>query len=290
VQEVNHDETAVFIQLTSQIIREMTDRGLFCLNSIAIPLTSDVSVVSIDLYLVDERSSQRRLPGVPISGFPRSLSDGDSLSLKRTSKSILETLTSLLFSFEDMLTVSSASPASPIPDRPRLHTKRASLREKRLTHPPLKSSVSDSDVSYANNNGWSPAEEKSPSDTKFPESPDDLSEWVRRHKEVRTARHDSASSQVTSDQEMHWPPPQPPQYNLETVSLPETSSYVPRTFLTEDGAGSHMHHDNVLDEEERLVEEALRRSKQDVIQPLRRTDTGTDPAELELAYKLSLNG
>jgi hypothetical protein len=159
-----------------------------------------------------------------------------------------------------------------------------------LTHPPLKSSVSDSDVSYANNNGWSPAEEKSPSDTKFPESPDDLSEWVRRHKEVRTARHDSASSQVTSDQEMHWPPPQPPQYNLETVSLPETSSYVPRTFLTEDGAGSHMHHDNVLDEEERLVEEALRRSKQDVIQPLRRTDTGTDPAELELAYKLSLNG
>jgi hypothetical protein len=160
-----------------------------------------------------------------------------------------------------------------------------------LTHPPLKSSVSDSDVSYANNkNVWSPAEEENPSDTKFPESPDDLSEWVRRHKEVRTARHDSASSQVTSDQEMHWPPPQPPQYNLETVSLPETSSYVPRTFLTEDGAGSHMHHDNVLDEEERLVEEALRRSKQDVIQPLRRTDTGTDPAELELAYKLSLNG
>jgi hypothetical protein len=287
---VNHDETAVFIQLTSQIIHEMTDRGLFCLDSIAIPLTSDVSVVSIDLYLVDERSSPLKRSGLPISGFPRSLSDGDSLSLKRTSKSSLKSLKFFLLCSEERLTTFLASPASPLPDRPRLHSKRASLREKRSAHPPLKSSVSDSDVSYANNNGWSPAEEKSPSDAKFPESPDDLSEWVRRHKEVRIARHDSASAQVTQNQEMHWPPPQPPQYNLETVSLPETSSYVPRTFLTEDGAGSNMHHDNVLDEEERLVEEALRRSKQDVIQPLRRTDTGTDPAELELAYKLSLNG
>ena len=191
-----------------------------------------------------------------------------------------------------MLTVPSASPASPIPDRPRLHTKRASLREKRSAHPLLKSSVSDTDVSYANNNnnGWSPTEEKSNSDSKFPESPDDVSEWVRRHKEVRAARHDSASARVSSNQEMHWPPPQPPQYNLETVSLPETSSYVPRTFIAEDGAGSHVVHDNTLDEEERLVAEAMRRSEQDVIQPLRRTNTGTDPAELELAYKLSLNG
>lgn len=83
---MNHDETAIFVQLESHIIREMTDRGLFCLESIAIPLTSDVSTVSIDLYLVDERSSPRRPAGIPISGFPRSLSDGDSLSLKRTGK------------------------------------------------------------------------------------------------------------------------------------------------------------------------------------------------------------
>lgn len=84
MQEVNHDETAVFVQLKPQIIREMTDRGLFCLESIAIPLTSDVSVVSIDLHLFDEHSNSRGRPGVPISGFPRSLSDEDALSLKRT--------------------------------------------------------------------------------------------------------------------------------------------------------------------------------------------------------------
>ena len=76
----------MFIQLTSQIIREITDRGLFCLDSIAMPLTSDASVIAIDLYLFEDRSSSHRRSGFPISGFPRTLSDGDSLSLKRTSK------------------------------------------------------------------------------------------------------------------------------------------------------------------------------------------------------------
>jgi hypothetical protein len=78
------DDASQCIHVTTQTIREMTDRGLFHLDSIVIPVTSDEAVVSIDLHLTDDRTMRRGKSGVPISGFPRLLADGETL--KRTSE------------------------------------------------------------------------------------------------------------------------------------------------------------------------------------------------------------
>jgi hypothetical protein len=73
------DEAAQYIHITQQIIREMTDRGLFYLESIVIPVTSEKAIVTIHLHLNDERVIQRSQSGFPISGFPRVLADGELL-------------------------------------------------------------------------------------------------------------------------------------------------------------------------------------------------------------------
>jgi hypothetical protein len=78
------DDTTQCIHITTQTIREMKDRGLFDLNSIVIPVTSEDAAISIDLHLTDGRSTRRGQRGLPISGFPRLLADGETL--KRTSK------------------------------------------------------------------------------------------------------------------------------------------------------------------------------------------------------------
>lgn len=83
VQEIKYDESAVNIYITTHIIREMIDRGLFHLDSIAIPVTSELSLLSMDLHLTDDRTKPHICRGFPISGFPRSLTDEEPL--KRTS-------------------------------------------------------------------------------------------------------------------------------------------------------------------------------------------------------------
>jgi hypothetical protein len=79
-----HDEASQCIHVTTQTIREMTDRGLFHLDSIVIPVSSEEAVVSIDLHLNDDRAMRRGQSGFPISGFPRLLADGEPL--KKTSE------------------------------------------------------------------------------------------------------------------------------------------------------------------------------------------------------------
>lgn len=78
------DDTSQCIHVTTQTIRDMTDRGLFHLNSIVIPVSSEEAVVSINLHLTYDRTMRRGQSGLPISGFPRFLADGESL--KRTSE------------------------------------------------------------------------------------------------------------------------------------------------------------------------------------------------------------
>jgi hypothetical protein len=72
------DDTAQFISVTTQAIREMSDRGLFRLDSIVIPVSSEDAEVSIVLHLNDDRTLRRGRYGFPISGFPRRLADGES--------------------------------------------------------------------------------------------------------------------------------------------------------------------------------------------------------------------
>jgi hypothetical protein len=78
------DDASQCIYVTTQTIRDMTDRGLFHLESIVIPVVSEESVVLIDLHLNDDRVPRRGRSGFPISGFPRLLAEGDTL--KRTSE------------------------------------------------------------------------------------------------------------------------------------------------------------------------------------------------------------
>jgi hypothetical protein len=79
-----HDDASQYIHVTTQTIREMTERGLFHLDSIVIPVTSEDAVVSMELHLTEDRTMRRGRSGMPISGFPRLLADGEPL--KRTSE------------------------------------------------------------------------------------------------------------------------------------------------------------------------------------------------------------
>jgi len=84
VKEVKHEESAQDIFITAKIIHEMIDRGLFYLESVAIPMTSESSLLSIDLHLTDDRMKPHVRPGFPISGFPRILADGEPLKKSST--------------------------------------------------------------------------------------------------------------------------------------------------------------------------------------------------------------
>ena len=84
VQEVRYIESAQEIYVTATIIREMTNRGFFHLGSIAIPVTSESSLLSMDLHMSENPMNPRVCLGFPISGFPRSLANGEPL--KKDSK------------------------------------------------------------------------------------------------------------------------------------------------------------------------------------------------------------
>lgn len=79
------DAASQCIHVTTQNIREMTERGLFCLDSIVIPVTSEEAVVTIDLHLTDDRARHSQ-SGLPISGFPRVLVDAEPLKKTREYK------------------------------------------------------------------------------------------------------------------------------------------------------------------------------------------------------------
>lgn len=81
------DETSQRVYVTTQIVREMTERGLFHLESIVIPVSTEDAFISVDLHLTG--NSQ-----YPISGFPRLLADGEPP--KKTSESILDPIASVL--------------------------------------------------------------------------------------------------------------------------------------------------------------------------------------------------
>jgi len=85
----------------------------------------------------------------------------------------------------------------------------------------------------------------------------------------------------------------PPRYELDTtppVSLPRNGDALPRTVTANQWDHNYMQQGVIVDEETTNFEEVMRRSEQDALRNPRRTNTGTDLDELELAYKLSLAG
>jgi hypothetical protein len=84
VHEVKYVEEAQDIVLTSKVLNDMVDRRFFNLDPLTISLTSDSALISIDLFLTNDSMKPALCTGFPISGFPRTLADGEPL--KRTGK------------------------------------------------------------------------------------------------------------------------------------------------------------------------------------------------------------
>lgn len=92
IQESMRDDTTQCVHIAAQTVRDMTERGLFHLDSVVIQLSSEDAIVSIHLQLTSDRP-QPDSPGFPISGFPRQLADADTL--KRPRECIINSCTML---------------------------------------------------------------------------------------------------------------------------------------------------------------------------------------------------
>lgn len=179
VQEVMCDEAAQHIYITQENIREMTERGLFHLQSIVIPVTSEKAIVTIHLHLKDEQVIRRSQSGFAISGFPRELADGELL------KKIRKYTTSLT-TFLEKLTALASHPTLPKPERPRLFNKRQSLREKRKGHISPDRPASDSNISYTSQTLQASTQYGAAS-TEYPEMPSDVPDWISRRNRASRA-------------------------------------------------------------------------------------------------------
>lgn len=83
-----------------------------------------------------------------------------------------------------------------------------------------------------------------------------------------------------------------PRYELDSAPLPSPMGHgdaLPRTVITSHWDGLPVRHKDGDDDGGASFEEAMLRSQQDTFRPPRRTDTGTDLDELELAVKMSLS-
>lgn len=85
MQEAKYSERANNIVLTREIIRTMTETSYFDIGTIVIPVPQQASIIAIDLHLTNDKKKPHPFNGFPISGFPRSLANGEPL--KRTRES-----------------------------------------------------------------------------------------------------------------------------------------------------------------------------------------------------------
>lgn len=258
IQEVKQNQSAQKVHIKVHVIHEMIDRGLFNLESIVIPVTSEASLLSMDLHLVNDRCS-----GFPISGFPRSLADGEPL--KR-----------------------ATSPASPNPERPKMSNKRQSLREKRSAHDrdSLDRRSSDSTVSYSGSTGM----HNKSLDVRFPETPDDIPDWVRRRGQA--SRRPPKPVRYSAHQEEHWSPlPLPSQEVHELDAGPVVPSYQATVseMVSIQGNNDVAVPRIIKSENEEDLAAAIERSRHDVFTPPTRTATGTDEEELAKVLSLSMH-
>ncbi|KAL5397840.1 hypothetical protein PMIN03_006175 [Paraphaeosphaeria minitans] len=250
VQEVNHDESAHNIPITAQAIRDMIERGRFDLGKLAIPVTSETSIVAIDLHLTDDKARYFVKSGFPISGFPRSLADGDVL--KRI-----------------------PSDTSSILERPSMASKRQSLREKRHNRNriSLDRPSSDSNISYElQGSSRTSNSSKSNVNLSFPETPDDVSSWAQGRTEA--SRPPLAPvQQMTTRGHYHMA--------LPGLSLEEGLFELDSEPVARLGEVGHP------DDDHEALAQVLERSRYEA-QPLKRTNTGTDEEELAKALSLSM--
>jgi hypothetical protein len=155
IREVMHEETAQRIDISPAVIEKMTKFAHFDIGSIAIPVSLQMGLISIELHLTDDRRIN-----YPISGFPRSLVNEEPL--KKTCKCLTGSIAT------QVMLNTVASPVSPeLPPRPKISTKRDSLRKKRngVNRRMFPNSSPGSSISE---------------DPEYPENPGDVNDWVAR--------------------------------------------------------------------------------------------------------------
>ncbi|KAF2736521.1 hypothetical protein EJ04DRAFT_462876 [Polyplosphaeria fusca] len=137
------------IPISPKVISEMTEFGFFDIGPISIPISSRTITVSIDMHLSNGKNNQQSYAGFPISGFPRSLDDVESLN-----KSL------------------SAVPLEP--ENLRIAQRRQSVRHRRTVHSGLShdrvSSISSLDP------------------TASPIHPQDVNDWTERRAKAKRAQ------------------------------------------------------------------------------------------------------
>lgn len=270
----------------------MTERGLFHLESIVIPVTSEEAIVTIHLHLKDERVIRRSQSGFAISGFPRVLADGELLKKirKYTTSS-----TTLLQKLKD----SASHPTSPKPERPKIFNKRQSLREKRKGHISPERPASDSNISYTSQNLHASAQNRSAS-TEYPEMPSDVPDWITRRNRVSRA-----PPRPTAGLGLQQPPGEgdsstPPPYedDAELYELDAGASFasgangngVPRTVPPNEVREYYGQQNGVQNDEDEELKRALAMSQQEEPIALRRTNTGGfDEDEIAEAMNRSMH-
>lgn len=229
----------------------MTETGCFDVGSIVIPVSQQTGVVSIDLHLTNDKRNPHPFSGFPISGFPRSLADGEPL--KRTSKYMVHPHCRTKFTDISLISATPAYPQSET-DRTSMAQKREFLRRKRSVRPRFSNDRPFSTVSA----GSSSSSNSTNDPFECPENPNDVSHWVRRRFEARRA------------------PPRPVQ------QLPETQGVFELYGSTVQDVGLNE------DEDDAALAQALERSEREALLGLQRTNTGTDADELQRVMMLSL--
>ena len=74
IQEGNNDSAEQTVDLAREVVRDMTEGGQFCLMPIDVRVTSEESVVTIELFLApSDQATPTGRHGYTISGFPRQL-------------------------------------------------------------------------------------------------------------------------------------------------------------------------------------------------------------------------
>jgi hypothetical protein len=161
-----------------------------------------------------------------------------------------------------------------------MSTKRQSLREKR-SRITLERPASDSNINYTLHNRFASAENNSLS-LPFPESPEEVPDWVRRRSEANRRPPKPVSSLRTEHEENYFP-------QLLTGLAPFELDAGPAVPLDEDDEALARAFEANQRNEDFAVPRIMRNDNDRGFTAPRRTNTGTDEEELAKVLSLSLH-
>ena len=180
IQEVNEEESADAqdINVTPQTIQKMIEFGVFKLDPIVILVSMHKGIISIDFHLSSDATKPYPLARFPISGFPRTIVDGDTL--RRGSKSPLRAVPSIQPGLTECLGVLlPSSPSSLTPS-----SSDTTERPKLVPRPSLRQQPNSRNF-YSRDNLSNLSSGRNSNDHDYPEIPQAGGDWARRRDQVK---------------------------------------------------------------------------------------------------------